>query len=89
MAEPTKIWIDNEQYNVDDISESCKQMLAAAQNGQQGVSLLSAALDMARVGLEQSLADAKKLLPDPVAKEDKKEEDKKEEFEPVPEGKAH
>ena len=83
MAEPQRIFIDNEQYNVDDISESCKQMLATAQNGQQGVALLSAALDMARAGLDQTLADAKKLLPDPI------QQDQEEEFEPVPDGEAH
>lgn len=83
MAEPQRIIIDNQQYNVDDISESCKQMLATAQNGQQGVALLSAALDMARAGLDQTLADAKKLLPDPI------QQDQEEEFEPVPDGEAH
>ena len=83
MAEPQRIIIDNEQYNVDDISESCKQMLATAQNGQQGVALMSAALDMARAGLDQTLADAKKLLPDPIPQE------QEEGFKPVPEGEAH
>ena len=83
MAERQRIIIDNQQYNVDDISESCKQMLATAQNGQQGVALLSAALDMARAGLDQTLADAKKLLPDPI------QQDQEEEFEPVPDGEAH
>lgn len=83
MAEPQRIIIDNAQYNVEDISERCKQMLATAQNGQQGVALLSAALDMARAGLDQTLADAKKLLPDPI------EQEQEEEFEPVAENEAH
>ena len=66
MAEPQTVIIDGNQYDISDISERCKSMLAAAQNGQQGISMMSAALDMARAGLDQTLADAKKLLPEPM-----------------------
>jgi len=74
MAEPQLIVIDGQQYDVSDISERCKGLLAAAQNGQQGISLMSAALDMARAGLDQTLADAKKLLPEPFSPAEAQEE---------------
>lgn len=74
MAQPQLIVIDGVQYDVTDISERCKGLLAAAQNGQQGISLMSAALDMARAGLDQTLADAKKLLPEPHVPDEATEE---------------
>ena len=63
--QPQVINIDNVPYLVDDISDTCKQMLNTAQQTNAGIDLLAALLTAAQKGAELNMKEAVKLLPDP------------------------
>ena len=72
--QPQVINIDNVPYLVDDISDTCKQMLNTAQQTNAGIDLLAALLTAAQKGAELNMKEAMKLLPDPhVADEESSE----------------
>jgi hypothetical protein len=65
--QPQVINIDNVPYLVDDISDTCKQMLNTAQQTNAGIDLLAALLNAAQKGADLNMKEAVKLLPDPYA----------------------
>jgi hypothetical protein len=64
--EPQLIYIDSHGYDLADIDDTCKKMLGTAQTAGNGVALIAAVLEMAQVGIQHTVSQAKKLLPEPV-----------------------
>ena len=72
--QPQVINIDNVPYLVDDISDTCKQMLNTAQQTNAGIDLLAALLTAAQKGAELNMKEAVKLLPDPYVADEESAE---------------
>lgn len=63
MSEQQQIQINGQTYNVDDLSQPCKELLVRAQNGQNAMAVMGTTLELARIGLEVINIDLQKLLP--------------------------
>lgn len=63
MNEQQQIQVNGQTYNVDDLSQPCKELLVRAQNGQNAVAVMGTTLELARIGLEVINIDLQKLLP--------------------------
>lgn len=63
MSEQQQIQINGQTYNLDDLSQPCKELLVRAQNGQNAMAVMGTTLELARIGLEVINIDLQKLLP--------------------------
>ena len=63
MSEQQVIQINGQTYNVDDLSQPCKELVVRAQNGQNAMAVMGTTLELARIGLEVINIDLQKLLP--------------------------
>lgn len=63
MSEQQQIQINGQTYNVDDLSQPCKELVVRAQNGQNAMAVMGTTLELARIGLEVINIDLQKLLP--------------------------
>jgi len=63
MSEQQQIQVNGQTYNVDDLSQPCKELLVRAQNGQNALAVMGTTLELARIGLEVINIDLQKLLP--------------------------
>lgn len=63
MSEQQQIQINGQTYNVDDLSQPCRELLVRAQNGQNAMAVMGTTLELARIGLEVINIDLQKLLP--------------------------
>lgn len=63
MNEQQQIQINGQTYNVDDLSQPCKELLVRAQNGQNAMAVMGTIIEMARIGQEVINIDLQKLLP--------------------------
>jgi hypothetical protein len=70
--EPQLIHIDNTPYLIDDISDTCKEMLNAAQQTSAALGLFGTLLQAAQVGADLNMKEAMKLLPEPYKQDDAK-----------------
>ena len=64
MSEQQQIQVNGQTYNVDDLSQPCKELLVRAQNGQNALAVMGTTLELARIGLEVINIDLQKLLPE-------------------------
>jgi|TARA_R110000850_G_scaffold186122_1_gene312046 hypothetical protein len=64
--EQTTITIDDKVYLIEDISDTCKQMIATAQQTNGAISMLSVLVQSAQRGAESNMKEAVKLLPEPL-----------------------
>lgn len=63
MNEQQQVTINGQNYNVDDLSTNCKELVMKVQNGQNSLAVLGTAIELARIGLEVMNIDMVKLLP--------------------------
>lgn len=63
MNEQQQIQVNGQTYNVDDLSQPCRELLVRAQNGQNALAVMGTTLELARIGLEVINIDLQKLLP--------------------------
>ena len=63
MNEQQQIQVNGQTYNVDDLSQPCRELLVRAQNGQNALAVMGTTLELARIGLEVFNIDLQKLLP--------------------------
>ena len=70
QTQPQMINIDNVNYNLADISDTCKEMLGDTQTANQAIQLLASLLNNAKAGSDAKFKEACKLLPDPVQSEE-------------------
>lgn len=63
MSEQQQIQVNGQTYNVDDLSQPCRELLVRAQNGQNALAVMGTTLELARIGLEVINIDLQKLLP--------------------------
>ena len=64
--EQTTITIDDKVYLIEDISDTCKQMIATAQHTNGAIGMMTALLQAAKQGADLNMKEAKKLLPEPL-----------------------
>tara|TARA_B100000780_G_C21113337_1_gene450154 strand:+ start:648 stop:893 length:246 start_codon:yes stop_codon:yes gene_type:complete len=64
--QPQMISIDNLNYNLADISDTCKELLGDTQNANQAIQLLASLLNNAKAGSDAKFKEACKLLPEPA-----------------------
>ena len=70
MTEELKvIKINNTPYLIDDISDSCKEMLNAAQQANTAIGIVGALVQAAQKGADLNMREAVKLLPEPYQDE--------------------
>jgi hypothetical protein len=62
--------IDNTPYLIDDISDSCKEMLNAAQQVNAAIGMMGTLISAAQKGADLNMKEAMKLLPEPYQPED-------------------
>ena len=68
--QPAVINIDNTPYLIADISDSCKEMLNAAQQTNAAIGMMSTLIQAAQKGADLNMKEAIKLLPEPYQPED-------------------
>lgn len=66
MTELNTITIEEKQYDVAALSETCIGKLNAYQTTQSAINLLASLLNHARIGADADFTEAKKLLPEPL-----------------------
>ena len=67
--QPQVVSIDNTPYLVWDLSDSCKELLNAAQQANQAISLFGTLIQAAQKGADLNFKEAVKLLPEPYQPE--------------------
>lgn len=67
--QPQVVSIDNTPYLVSDLSDSCKELLNAAQQANQAISLFGTLIQAAQKGADLNFKEAVKLLPEPYQPE--------------------
>ena len=67
--QPTVINIDNTPYLIADISDSCKEMLNAAQQTNAAIGMMGTLIQAAQKGADLNMKEAVKLLPEPYQEE--------------------
>jgi hypothetical protein len=75
MSEPQTLIIDGQSYDAESVDQQCREMLVAVQTGNQAVALASALIEVAKVGIDSTFFNAKKLLPEPLAVEGEVEDE--------------
>lgn len=66
MTEELKVInIDNTPYLIDDISDSCKEMLNTAQQTNAAIGMMGTLIQAAQKGADLNFKEAVKLLPEP------------------------
>jgi len=64
------ITVDNLSYNISDLSDTCREKLAATQQTNQAIGLLVALINAAKTGNDEIFKEAVKLLPEPISQEE-------------------
>ena len=72
--QPSVINIDNVPYLIADISDSCKEMLNAAQQTNAAIGMMSTLIQAAQKGADLNFKEAVKLLPEPYQEEQESSE---------------
>ena len=67
--QPAVINIDNTPYLIADISDSCKEMLNAAQQTNAAIGMIGTLIQAAQKGADLNMKEAVKLLPEPYQEE--------------------
>jgi len=67
--QPAVINIDNTPYLIADISDSCKEMLNAAQQTNAAIGMMGTLIQAAQKGADLNMKEALKLLPEPYQEE--------------------
>ena len=67
--QPSVINIDNVPYLIADISDSCKEMLNAAQQTNAAIGMMGTLIQAAQKGADLNFKEAVKLLPEPYQEE--------------------
>ncbi|MDC1406260.1 hypothetical protein N8314_01785 [Akkermansiaceae bacterium] len=71
MTEELKVInIDNTPYLIDDISDSCKEMLNTAQQTNAAIGMMGTLIQAAQKGADLNFKEAVKLLPEPYKVEE-------------------
>ena len=68
--QPTVINIDDTPYLIADISDSCKEMLNAAQQTNAAIGMMGTLIQAAQKGADLNMKEAVKLLPEPYKVEE-------------------
>ena len=75
MTEELKVInIDNTPYLIDDISDSCKEMLNTAQQTNAAIGMMGTLIQAAQKGADLNFKEAVKLLPEPYQEEQESSE---------------
>lgn len=72
--QPAVINIDNTPYLIADISDSCKEMLNAAQQTNAAIGMMGTLIQAAQKGADLNFKEAVKLLPEPYQEEQESSE---------------
>lgn len=72
--QPAVINIDNTPYLIADISDTCKEMLNAAQQTNAAIGMMGTLIQAAQKGADLNFKEAVKLLPEPYQEEQESSE---------------
>ena len=64
MTEQQKVNVNGKEFDLVQLSEPCRNLLARAQNGQNALNVMAQLVELARVGQEVIMNDLNKLLPE-------------------------
>ena len=64
MTEQQKVNVNGKEFDLAQLSEPCRNLLARAQNGQNALNVMAQLVELARVGQEVIVNDLNKLLPE-------------------------
>lgn len=67
--QPQLISLDNKAYRIDELSDTCKELLGSTQQTNQAIGLLGALIQAAQKGADITMKEAVKLLPEPYLPE--------------------
>ena len=63
--QPTFVVIEDNRYLIEELSDSCKELLNASQQANQAISLFATIINAAQKGSDLHFKEAVKLLPEP------------------------